>query len=189
MRFDGEDRPAVPWYADDPARLLAEQEAVHSLAPDLEWTTTFPEGSSAAFLGSGGWQGRLPLWPFDRPAPEGLRNWLHQGMAVVIACSPAHPVAIPRIWPIDPEPDPEYRSRHDWHLNGDGTLCLFLLTTAWTGRALVSELIFKAAGWFLEYRLMMEDPEVDVMTSAGIASSDEFDERLAAMAEGIPGAS
>ena len=182
MRFDGGDRPKVLWYEDDPARLLVEQEALKAIAPDLTWMPTFPEGSPAAFLGSGGWQGRLPLWPFDRPAPGGVAQGLGEGMAVVIGCSPAHPVAMPRIWPLDPEPTPEYRTRHAWHLNGDGTLCIFLFPTAWTGRELVGELVHKAAGWFLEYQLMIEDPEIEIMTSAGIASSEIFDERLAALA-------
>jgi hypothetical protein len=60
---------------------------------------------------------------------------------------------------------------------------MFLRTTEWTGREFVSELVHKAAGWFLEYQLMLEDPEIEVMTSEGIASSAEFDERLTLLAQ------
>jgi hypothetical protein len=182
MRLDGADRPRVHWYEADERRLVEEQAAMRDVAPELVWTTSFPDGSPAAFLGAGGWQGRLPLWPFCRPAPKGVTEWLGRGMEVVIGCSPAHPVAMPRIWPLDPEPTVEHRTRHSWHLNGDGTVCFFLLTTGWTGRELVSELVYKASGWFLEYQLMNGDPDVDVMTSEGIASSNIFDQRLAALA-------
>jgi hypothetical protein len=83
-------------------------------------------------------------------------------------------------WRLSSAAAPPILSR--WHLNGDGTLCFFLLTTGWTGRELVSELVYKASGWFLEYQLMNGDPDVDVMTSEGIASSNIFDQRLAALA-------
>lgn len=183
MRLDGKDRQKIPWYDAEPGRLHLEQLKMRGVAPNLDWVTSFPKDSPAAHLGNvGGWQGRLPVWPFDRHIPKGVQEWLPEGMKVVIACSPAHPVVTPKIWPLDPEPGPEYRVNHSWHLNGDGTLCLFLDNYDWTGREFVSELVHKAAGWFLEYHLMKEDPDVKVMTSRGIACCDSFDSNLETLA-------
>lgn len=61
-----------------------------------------------------------------------------------------------------------------WHVMGDGSLCLLRNAGEWTGRDLAAELVVKAAGWHLEY-LLLEAGAIDAMTVKGIAESDELD--------------
>ena len=53
---------ARSWWQDEPQRLAREQAAMAATAPDLAWLPGEP---------SGGWQGTVPLWPFNRPEPQG----------------------------------------------------------------------------------------------------------------------
>ena len=63
---------------------------------------------------------------------------------------------------------------HDWHVRGDGSLCLLQVPADWTGRRPVADLAIKAAGWHLEY-LLMEAAIVPKMTLGGIATSQKYD--------------
>jgi hypothetical protein len=47
------------WWQDDPQRMQTERAAMAVAAPDLRWLP--PEHEP-----SGGWQGAVPLRPFDR---------------------------------------------------------------------------------------------------------------------------
>lgn len=157
------------WFDAEPARLAAEQAAMAAVAPELAWSDTTP---------GGGWEGLAPVWPFPRPRPGGLDGFLAgRRLRLRVACSQAHPMAAPKLWPLDPEPEIAQRTVHDWHVNGDGSLCLLRTAAAWTGAELAAELVVKAAGWFLEF-LLMQAGVIRAMTTGGIVNSDELDELL-----------
>jgi hypothetical protein len=159
----------LPWFEAEPARLAAEQAAMAAVAPELGWTDQVP---------GGGWVGLAPVWPFPRPRPSGLEGVLAgRRLRLGVVCSQAHPMVAPKLWPLDPEPEIAQRTVHDWHVNGDGSLCLLQMAAAWTGAELAAELVVKAAGWFLEF-LLMQAGVVQAMTSNGIAGSDALDHLL-----------
>lgn len=165
---------AIPWWEAHPLRFAAEQEAITKVAPELVWSDELAEA-----VPGGGWRGICPLWPFDRPQPAGLDTYVGgRALLIEVRCSPAHPVAVPAIHPLDPRPDLAVRTRHDWHVMGDGSLCLVQNALDWTGRDHASELVRKAAGWFLEY-LLLTDGRIDAMTTAGIVEDDSSDALLA----------
>lgn len=167
----------ISWWEAHPARLDAEREAMATVAPDLVWSDEVAEG-----MPGGGWSGVCPLWPFDRPKPAGVDAYVDgRSFSIEVRCSPAHPVAVPAIHPIDPAPDLAVRTRQAWHVMGDGSLCLVQHTLDWTGRDHACELVRKAAGWFLEY-LLLTDGRIDTMTVAGIVDDGSHDDLLAPVA-------
>lgn len=134
-----------------------------AVAPDLVWQVW------------GGWKGRLPIWPFDRPQPAGLERYLAgRRFQVTVDYLQSFPMTPPRFLPVDPEPDIYVRSMAEWHVSPDGSLCLFQTAAAWDPFARAADLVPKAAGWFLEYMLLV-DGRVDAMTEAGIAHDDSLD--------------
>lgn len=155
----------VSWLEAEPSRVAAEKKAMAVAATDLVWL----DGPA------GGWEGPVPLWPFARPCPEGLARFVNDRRLIVrVEYSQAYPMVEPKIWPIDPEPDQIHRTWHAWHLNGDGSLCVFQLASDWDGTATASEVIPKASGWFLEY-LLMTAGRVEQMTVNGIAGDPSLD--------------
>lgn len=154
----------VPWPVAEPTRFRAEQTAMASVAPGLTW--------DAEELV---WHGTVPSWPFDRSPPELLTQFLAERALVVrVEYSQGFPMVAPRIVPVDPVPDPMTRTRHDWHVNGDGSLCLLQAASDWDGTGAAAALIIKAAGWFLEY-LLMEAGRIEQMSSSGIVSDSSWD--------------
>ena len=152
------------WVDAEPARYEAERAAMAAVAPGLAWDETALT-----------WTGVVPLWPFERPAPPALEEFLAgRRFLAQVRYSQGFPMVAPRIAPIDPEPDPMVRTRHDWHVNGDGTLCLLQRASDWDGDGTAAELVVKAAGWFLEY-LLMEAGFIEEMTEAGIVNDDRWD--------------
>lgn len=138
-----------------------------AVAPDLAWD----EGAAT-------WTGEVPHWPFVRPRPASLEAFLcGRRLFARVEYSQAFPMVAPRIVPLDPEPDPMVRTRHDWHVNGDGSLCLLQHASDWDGTGTAAELVVKAAGWFLEY-LLMEASRIEHMSEAGIVNDDSFDHLL-----------
>jgi hypothetical protein len=165
----GAELPRVRWFDAEPARLAAEQAAMAVVAPELVWSDASP---------GGGWVGLAPVWPFPRPRPPGLDGFLAgRRLRLGVGCSQAHPMAAPKLWPLDPEPGIAQRTVHDWHVNGDGSLCLLQTAAAWTGAEPAAELVVKAAGWFLEF-LLMQAGVIKAMTTGGIAASDGLDHLL-----------
>jgi len=51
------------------------------------------------------------------------------------------PAAPPRILPQDPDPEIAERTQHRWHVNGDGTLCVFQDEALWNTRATLSDVL------------------------------------------------
>ena len=154
----------VPWTAAEPARLAAERRAMAAVAPGLAWVEL-----------ATGWVGEAPIWPGSRPLPDALDDFLAgRRLMVRVEYSQAFPMVAPRIVPLDPEPDPMVRTRHDWHVNGDGSLCLLQRASDWDGTGTAAELVVKTAGWFLEY-LLMEAGRIEHMSESGIVNDDSFD--------------
>jgi hypothetical protein len=146
------------WWRHEPGRLEADSLEVQELFTDLTW--------SAADHGR--WSGELPMWPFDRKRPAELDDLLGgHGLRVLVSCGQAYPAAPPRILPLDPEPEIVERTQHRWHVNGDGTLCLFQDEAVWNTRVTLSDVLLKAAGWRIEYALMKAGC-IESMTTNGI---------------------
>lgn len=142
---------------------------MHATAPELTWV----EDARGV-----GWEGLAPIWPFHRPSPPGLEAFLNgRRFRVRVQYVEGFPMVAPRVWPLDPEPDPRYRTQHIWHVNPDGSLCLMQTAGDWTGTETAAELVIKAAGWFLEY-LLMEAGLIEAMSVNGIANDDSFDHLL-----------
>lgn len=158
------------WWRYDEARLETDTAEITAHFPDLE---PFSEGGAGA-----GWSGRLPLWPFERPAPLCFPNQA-KGLGLLLAFLPAYPMAMPRILPLDPEPEFIERTQHRWHVNGDGSLCLLQAQRAWTGWETVTDLLLKAAGWRLEYELVRNGVYSE-MSMSGIATDSSRDDAIAA---------
>src|SRR4051812_27769884 len=114
----------ISWMEAHPRVLEREREAMAVVAPDLAW---IDEGTF------GGWEGLAPVWPFNRPQPRpGLDNLVElKRIKVRVAYFQAHPAVAPLVYPLDPVPPRDHRLRHDWHVNGDGSLCLLGSATQW----------------------------------------------------------
>lgn len=159
----------VPWFAQDPRRLRRDREEVQRFAPDLKVVEPSLEGPC------GGWSGRLPLWPFDREAPDGLASRFPDGgLLVEIRYVPAYPMLPPEIFPVDPEPELHERSQAVWHVLPHGALCLLQSTGQWQPEASLTELLLKAAGWHLEYSLVKREV-LPRMSENGIVSDGASD--------------
>jgi hypothetical protein len=163
----------VSWMEAHPRVLEREREAVYRVAPDFEWIDI---GST------GGWEGPVPAWLINRPAPRpGLDNLLElKRLKVRILYQEAHPAVAPLVYPLDPLPPREHRLSHDWHLNGDGSLCLLGSATHWRASDTAAELVIKASGWFIEYRLK-ERGLVQAMSERGLYVSDAHDGLIASV--------
>jgi hypothetical protein len=96
-------------------------------------------------------------------------------MTIRVQYLPAYPMVPPVLYPLDPQVDFGVWTLHDWHVNGDGSLCLLQRASDWTGRSPAADLVVKAAGWFLEY-LLLERKVRSSMTECGIVHDDSLDE-------------
>ena len=147
---------------DDPLRLKRELEAMPAAAPQITWMGDH-------------WAGELPVWPFGRPEPPALSDYLaRRRFSVEIRYYESFPMSAPRFIPIDPDPPIAVWTMNRWHVAGDGSLCLFQNFTDWDPFCTAADLVPKAAGWFLEY-LLMSDGVVEEMTPRGIAVDDSLD--------------
>lgn len=171
-----EEIAAVLWMDDEPERLQRDRREVEAFSSDLTFYGPCPT------LPHGGWLGRLPLWPFDRPQPDGLSELLDAGVKVEVAFSAAHPMVPPSILPLIPEPAIFERTQQIWHVAPDGSLCLLQNQGQWQPEASITELLLKAAGWHVEYALMQAEV-IDRMTECGIVDDDSLDLLVAQAAQ------
>jgi len=167
-------RPRVPdseaWWRYDLARLEADTAEITATFPDLQ---PLQDGGAGA-----GWIGALPLWPFERAAPAVFPSEV-VGLTVAVLMLPSYPMTMPRVIPLDPEPEFVERTQHRWHVNGDGSLCMLQEQRNWTGREAICELLLKAAGWRLEYELVRAGT-YPAMSLAGIVTDNSRDAAIAA---------
>lgn len=165
--------PRQSWMAAESERLQRERDTMHAVAPDMTWLDDAP---------AGGWEGFVPQWPLPRPAPDGLDDLLAgRRLLLRVTYKQAFPAIEPILTPIDPEPDISRRVDHDWHINGDGSLCLLRDADLWTGRETAADLVVKAAGWFVEF-LLLEQGAIPAMTENGIHTDDSVDQVIEALA-------
>ncbi len=166
----------VPWWRAEPSRLDRDRREIGQAFPDL---TFDPDGE-------GSWHGTLPLWPFERPAPEGLDVLTGgQGLVMRLGYHGAYPVVSPWITPVDPEPLVGEWTQTRYHVLGNGTLCLFQTQADWNPSSSVVELLLKAAGWRVEYALLKAGARTD-MTMAGIVRDPSLDDLVTATAASLP---
>jgi hypothetical protein len=159
--------PRRSWLEAEPKRLASEKEAMRAIVSNLKWIDDDP---------AGGWKGPVPEWPFDRPAPPHLEDFLaDRRLSVRVEYLQSFPMVEPKVWPLDPEPEPRCRTDARWHVLGDGSLCLLRSASDWTGRETAADLVVKASGWFLEF-LLMEAGLIEEMTVDGIANDPRLDD-------------
>ena len=162
----------VPWWEAEPSRLRRDQRKI---------TDTFP---SLTYNGAdqGTWVGRLPAWPFSRPAPPRLDELVPDGVEIILAYGAAYPIVSPMVFPTDPQPLPLEMTQTRWHVLGNGALCLFQTQADWDPASSVLDLLMKAASWRVEYALLKADGRED-MSMAGIVNDDSLDALVAQAAE------
>jgi hypothetical protein len=171
------DLPRISWIEAEAARVQREQAEMQRRAPDMQWRTdlAWADGRIGA-----GWEGLAPAWGSDRPEPPGVSNLLNgRRLRVRVICPEAFPMVAPDLYPLDPEVPIDRRTQHKWHVNGDGSLCLMQAAGDWQPENTATDLIRKAAGWYIEY-LLVDDGDLDRMTERGIYVSNEIDALLAA---------
>jgi hypothetical protein len=157
---------ARSWWQDEPGRLERDLDDLVAAGFDLTWTP----------VSSGSLDGRLPAWPLDRPAPEGLDELLPAGgLLVHVEFGHGYPMVCPRAYPEDPKPPLERCTQHRWHVNGDGSLCLLQSADAWDPTTRLSDVLRKAAAWRVEYALV-EAGVVPEMSLSGIVSNPDRDQ-------------
>lgn len=154
------------WNEAEPRIEERDLAAVAAFAPGLVYE---PPTSAEPQAFHGGWVGRIPVWPFDRPEPAGLADLVPQGALVRVTYPAAYPMVPPRVYALDPEPTIEQRTQHIWHVAPGGSLCLLQTEADWTPQATPVDLLLKAAGWRIEYALMVAGA-VGAMSVNGIVS-------------------
>jgi hypothetical protein len=167
-----DDTSARSWWQDEPHRRDREVAAMAEVAIDLRWLNGDEEPS-------GGWEGPIPLWPFERPQPAGLDRLVdNERLIVRIVCGHAFPMVEPAIYPRNAELPNIAFGWTAWHVAPDGALCMLQESAVWDPRVPAAELIPKASGWYLEYHLLRRGL-IDAMTESGIVNDDELDSLLA----------
>ncbi|MGC4175342.1 hypothetical protein [Demequina sp.] len=153
------------WWQAEPERLADEQSKMQELFPTLEWTAE----------GAGRWEGTVPLWAFERPAPTDLELLLGEiPFEIAVVYSHAFPASPPMVYPTNPAAAPELRSFTDYHVLGDGSLCLLRDATDWSTRGLTTDLVLKAIGWRLEYALFQVG-KIRRFSKRGIVTNPKYD--------------
>ncbi|MCC3762554.1 hypothetical protein K3N28_05660 [Glycomyces sp. TRM65418] len=170
----------ILWTEAEPRRLKRDLDDVAAFAPGIEYQTP---GRVESGFHHGAWVGVLPIWPFDRPQPEGLDRLVGStGLAMMVLYPAAYPMIAPIIYPVDPEPSLSERTRSAWHVAPNGSLCLLQSVGGWQPETSLTELLAKAAGWRIEYALMKVGA-IDCMTVNGIVSDPLLDELITATEE------
>jgi hypothetical protein len=160
------------WTDAEPRILRREHEAMGERAPEMQWRDEVvgPDGKVGK-----GWEGLAPTWGGDRPKPDGVDGLLAgRQLRLKVIYREAFPAVPPALFPVDPDPPPERRTQHYWHLNPNGSLCLMRNAGDWKQTDTAAALVAKASGWFIEY-LLVEADEIDGMTVTGIFTSTGID--------------
>lgn len=147
-------------------------------APQMQWRTDLHYYQRPVV----GWEGEAPIWGADRPMPTGVPALLGDARLKLQVLYPeAFPMVAPALLPLEPRVPITRRTLHTWHVNGDGTLCLMQRADDWQPTDTAADLVRKAAGWFIEYRLI-ETERRERMTESGIFADAVLDELLESVA-------
>jgi hypothetical protein len=177
-RAEVSDLQRIPWYEADP--LLAERERarVLEIAPELVWSEDLELHDRRP---RSGWVGPIPTWLAERHAPTGLDKLLEgDPLKVRVIYRESFPAAPPALYPTSVDFPLKHRTEQRWHVNGDGSLCQMQNATDWKPTDSAADLIVKASGWYVEYRLMVRGL-IERMTIAGIHADDSLDEVIASL--------
>lgn len=162
------------WIDCEPAALEREHQAMATHATGMEWRTDLHYHQRPVV----GWVGEAPVWGADRPMPAGVPALLDGSRLQLQVLYPeAFPMVAPALLPIEPSVPIARRTLHTWHVNGDGTLCLMQRADDWQPLDTAADLVCKAAGWYIEYRLI-ELGHREKMTESGIFLDAGLDELL-----------
>lgn len=169
----------ISWTEAEPARLDRERAAMEGLTDELSWREDLDHRGR---LWSG-WSGLAPIWAAERDAPPGLEDFLAgRRLPVSVVYPEGFPMIPPLVVPLDDAGGllvpPAYRTMHEWHVMGDGSLCLLQTAVDWHPNNTASELVVEASGWFVEY-LLMQDGKAERMTEQGIGTDTSLDEVIA----------
>ncbi len=165
----------IRWTRAEPRRAERERTEMARIAPDLRWTQGLSRRGRSDLCG---WEGCAPVWAGERPKPKGVDELLgDERLRLRVIYAEAFPMVAPALVPVDPEVPLERRTRHAWHVNGDGSLCMLQTANAWDPDATAADLVAKASGWFIEYKLMLAG-RIEQMTLHGLLASDELDDLL-----------
>jgi hypothetical protein len=172
-------RRPVSWTEAEPGLIEREQRAMARHAPEMVWRDDLIwRGDRSAV----GWEGRAPVWSADRPKPAGVDELLGSRQLVLRVVYPEAFPAVPAdLEPMDPEVPVERRTLTQWHVNGDGTLCLMQAADDWDPENTAADLVRKASGWFVEY-LLADAGVIERMTEQGLAVDTSLDDVLAGYA-------
>lgn len=160
-------------------RLERERDSMRALTDELTWHEDLEHrGRRWA-----GWAGLAPVWAAEREQPPGLTELLDdRRLRVAVLYPEGFPMIAPYVVPLDDAGEslvpPVYRTMHEWHVMGDGSLCLLQTATDWHPGHTAAELVVEAAGWFAEY-LLMQDGKMERMTELGIGTDTSLDEIIA----------
>jgi hypothetical protein len=156
------------WWEDEPHRREFEVAAMTEVTADLRWLGSAEEPS-------GGWEGPIPLWPFDRPPPSDLSRLVSgRPLAVRIVCGHAFPMVEPSVYPLNAALPNIAFGWTTWHVAPDGALCMLQESAAWDPRCPAAELVPKVSGWYLEYQLLRRGL-IEAMTESGIVLDNSLD--------------
>ncbi|TNM38448.1 hypothetical protein FHP29_14450 [Nocardioides albidus] len=162
------------WNEADPQLEERDKAAIAAFAADLQYV---PPIVDEKVVTHGSWTGRLPVWPFDRTAPEGLDALVPDGALVSLHYPSAYPMVPPRVYVLDPEPTIQQYTQHAWHVAPGGSLCLLQTENDWTPETTPVDLLLKACGWRIEFALM-ESGLIESMTTNGIVNDPSRDHLL-----------
>ena len=164
------------WIDAEPARATREREAMATIAPELTWRDGLEWRGNPRLKG---WEGVAPIWAAERPMPNGVIRLLGEArLRLQVIYREGFPMVPPVLVPLTPDVPLEHRTQHRWHVNGDGSLCLIQAADDWQPDETAADLVAKAAGWFIEYQLMLAG-RIEEMTLHGIYTCTDLDDRIA----------
>jgi hypothetical protein len=167
------------WVDAEPTRAQREREAMAAVAPELVWRDDLERHGHPQLKG---WEGIVPIWAAQRPMPRGVPELLGDArLRVQVIYREGFPMVAPVVVPIAPDIPLAHRTQHRWHVNGDGSLCLMQAAGDWHPNETAADLVAKAAGWFIEYQLMLAE-RIEQMTLHGIYTCTELDDTIASYA-------
>ncbi len=169
------DRTPISWTDAEPGLVDREQQAMAEHAPEMVWRADLRWRNRPM----AGWKGHAPVWAGDREKPPGVDELLNGRRLEVRVFYPEAFPAVPAILePVEPDVPLERRTLNQWHVNGNGSLCLMQAADDWDLTDTAADLVRKASGWFIEY-LLADAGKTEQMTQQGVLVDTSLDAKLA----------